>query len=65
MLSKEDKDFLEKLEAEKKDIIQKMDDMKQQPHVCFLTYHKFKKQKKKLNSEIKKLKNSLIPDIIA
>jgi hypothetical protein len=65
MLSQRDREFIEKLEEEKKSMISKMSDVKQQNHVCFLTYHKLKKQKKKINSEIKKIKNQSIPDIIA
>lgn len=65
MLTQDDKEFIDKLEEEKKSVIKQMDEMKQQPHVCFLTYHKLKKHKKKLNAEIKKIKNKSIPDIIA
>lgn len=65
MLSSSDKYLLEKMEAEKLLVVEKMNAMKQEPHICFLTYHKLKKQKKKLNAEIKKIKNKSIPDIIA
>lgn len=65
MLNKEDKKLLEKLENQKQQVIFEMESMKNDSHICFLTYHKLKKHKKKLNAEIKKIKNRSIPDIIA
>jgi len=60
-----DSELLKKLEEEKTELIKQMDEIKASPKVCFLTYHKLKMKKKNLNAEIKKLKNKIIPDIIA
>lgn len=62
----------EKLEDKIKKIEEKLSEVEKQiietkncKHVCFITYHKLKLQKKIFKAEIKKLKARIIPDIIA
>lgn len=65
MISKELQEMLNSLEYEKDDIVKQINEIKKSPHVCFITYHKLKKRKKKINAEIKKIKENSLPDIIA
>ncbi|MCV6599049.1 MAG: hypothetical protein OIF36_01005 [Alphaproteobacteria bacterium] len=58
-------DKIKKLEEKLSEVEKQIVETKSCKHVCFITYHKLKLQKKIVKAEVKKLKAKTIPDIIA